>query len=532
MSTMKRIVLVVSMTLLSMLAISALGRVEAVELDGNEDFVPLATQGFLTTVNGGSDLVPHPDGSRRNNYIWSMLWWGGKLYAGTLRDFFCLGPALGSGRPPGYEEICPPPGTLTADQRAEIWQYTPGGEGGIQGTWQRVFQSPLVLDLPGLAQIPREVGYRNMVECDAGGTSNLYVVNLGVQARIIYTSDGSTFQDASSFGTDPFELGYRALICYKGRLWTSPAGAFSITSFDPLTFSANGDDAFRPALLVNANPTDPSSFWVPFVNVANSPFLGDPENVGIYALGIFGDDLYMGVVNHTTGFQIWKLDGRLCTSPPGLCLPLWQKSIVNGGGRPVPPGGIADNGRIFLFTAFNGYLYWTAGESGIFKFVLAEMGRIGPDGRWDLIVGEPRDPNAMAADPNFNCNLDAATGLCHPLSGMGVGFGPDPFTSGSANYIWQLEPHEGVLYAGTLQRADQIPGAVRGFDLWRSSNGIDWSIVSDDGFGNPFNSGVRKLVSTPLGLFVGTQNPNTIEDGSRGGTGGAEVWIGIGSNEE
>ena len=108
MSTMKRIVLVVSMTLLSMLAISALGRVNAVELDGDEDFVPLATQGFLTAVNGGSDLVTYPEGSRRNSYIWSMLWWGDKLYAGTLRDAYCLFPGVGAGRPPAYK----PPSSL------------------------------------------------------------------------------------------------------------------------------------------------------------------------------------------------------------------------------------------------------------------------------------------------------------------------------------------------------------------------------------------------------------------------------------
>jgi hypothetical protein len=103
-------------------------------------------------------------------------------------------------------------------------------------------------------------------------------------------------------------------------------------------------------------------------------------------------------------------------------------------------------------------------------------------------------------------------------------------TGGSANYIWQLEAHEGVFYAGTLERSDVI-GDVPGFNLWRSRDGIAWSLVSDDGFGNPFNSGVRSMASTPLGLFVGTQNPFTVEDGSRGGTGGGEVWIGVGDPE-
>ena len=118
MSLTKRIVPVVGITLLGLLAISELGRVDAAELD-EEDFVPLATQGFLTAVDG-----EHPEGSRRNSYIWSMRWWNDKLYVGTIRDVLCF---RGGGVPPEYATVCPPPGTLTPDQRAEIWEYTPGG---------------------------------------------------------------------------------------------------------------------------------------------------------------------------------------------------------------------------------------------------------------------------------------------------------------------------------------------------------------------------------------------------------------------
>src|SRR4030095_12633168 len=114
MSTTKRTVLVVGITLLGILAISALYQVDAVMLT-EEDFVPLATQGFLTAVDG-----PHPEGSRRNSYMWSMRWWNDKLYVGTVRDVLCW---RGGGVPPEYATVCPPPGTLTPDQRAEIWAY-------------------------------------------------------------------------------------------------------------------------------------------------------------------------------------------------------------------------------------------------------------------------------------------------------------------------------------------------------------------------------------------------------------------------
>src|SRR4030095_9034444 len=128
MSTVKRTVLGLGITLLGMLAISAWHRVEAAGLTA-DDFVPLATQGFMTAVDGS-----HPEGSRRNSYIWSMQWWHDKLYVGTLRDALCLFRAAGGAfLPPGYAAICPPPGTfLTPEQRAEIWEYTPGGPAGAQ----------------------------------------------------------------------------------------------------------------------------------------------------------------------------------------------------------------------------------------------------------------------------------------------------------------------------------------------------------------------------------------------------------------
>jgi hypothetical protein len=220
MSTVKRTGLVLGLTLLGMLALSALHRVEAAGLNA-DDFVSLATQGFLEAVDG-----PHPEGSRRNSYIWSMQWWHDKLYVGTLRDAICLFGAGGGNLPPGYDTVCPPPGTfLTPEQRAEIWAYTPGGAAGARGTWQRVFQAPLLLStlneqlpddqlmnvmqlmnggetpnagqfanlLPVLAQTPREFGYRHMTTCDAGGQENLYVATLGVEGQILYSPDGTTF---------------------------------------------------------------------------------------------------------------------------------------------------------------------------------------------------------------------------------------------------------------------------------------------------------------------------------------------------
>jgi hypothetical protein len=516
MSLTKWIVPVVGITLLGLLAISELGRVDAAELD-EEDFVPLATQGFLTAVDG-----EHPEGSRRNSYIWSMRWWNDKLYVGTIRDVLCF---RGGGVPPEYATVCPPPGTLTPDQRAEIWEYTPGGEGGIAGTWQRVFQSPLIPF--GSALIPLDIGYRNMLECDAGGTQFLYVVNIGAGGRVLYTQDGITYSQASSNGLDTAnDLGYRSMACWKGRLWISPAGIRVVA--EDGSVDRDNDIAFNKLLLVNDDPSNSSSPWEQVLDFANDPDLGDPENVGIFTMTVFNDALYLGVSNRATGFEIWKADGAQCKKPPRPCKLSWQKIIDDGLGRPLAADGGPSNAEVFDFGEFNGYLYWGASESRNIRVTTAEMIRIGPDDRVDLIVGEPRDATAMAAYPNFNCNLVDSS--CVSLSGMGSGFGPTPETAGSSQYIWQIQAHNGSLYAGTLESGGGGGGGgggtSNGFHLWGSDDGITWSLVSDDGFGNPFNQGVRKLESSPLGLFVGTANPFTLEEGANGGTGGGEVWLG------
>jgi hypothetical protein len=46
-----------------------------------------------------------------------------------------------------------------------------------------------------------------------------------------------------------------------------------------------------------------------------------------------------------------------------------------------------------------------------------------------------------------------------------------------------------------------------GFDLYRSFDGENWVPVTTNGMGNPYNVGLRTMVSCPLGFFIGTANP-------------------------
>ncbi len=144
-------------------------------------------------------------------------------------------------------------------------------------------------------------------------------------------------------------------------------------------------------------------------------------------------------------------------------------------------------------------------------------------------------------------------GFKQPLSQFGPGF--DNFFSG---YLWNSVSDDGWLYIGTYDWSvfltylpvdrwprrmaqltrylplPELPRKLGGFDLWRSRDGLTWEAVTRDGFGNPFNYGARRMVSTPRGLFVGTANPfgpevaNLDENGDWGyqhnPRGGLEVW--------
>jgi hypothetical protein len=169
--------------------------------------------------------------------------------------------------------------------------------------------------------------------------------------------------------------------------------------------------------------------------------------------------------------------------------------------------------------------------------------RVNSDESWDLICGDHRETER---------------GPREPLSGLRAGFGN--FFNG---YVWALGVHDDWLYAGTYDwsvlmrwaKPSEAPANVArlfelidpeivvanegGSDLWRSHDGENWIPVTRNGFGNIYNFGVRNLVSTPAGLFVGTANVFGPRVAVRSGEdwaysdnplGGLEVWLGSKEN--
>lgn len=133
------------------------------------------------------------------------------------------------------------------------------------------------------------------------------------------------------------------------------------------------------------------------------------------------------------------------------------------------------------------------------------------------------------------------------LSGLGSGFGHN-----ENQYIWKMVTYNGKLYVGTYDASSfllpldeyindenasaewkqQVDGYVEqlcsdyqgvpesawtcgeyldkatfGFDLYVTEDGIHFTKITDDGFGDPYNHGCRAFGITDAGLYVGTANP-------------------------
>lgn len=55
--------------------------------------------------------------------------------------------------------------------------------------------------------------------------------------------------------------------------------------------------------------------------------------------------------------------------------------------------------------------------------------------------------------------------------------------------------------------ASHVNSEVQGFDMFKTSDGVNFTVVTKDGFGDRYNYGGRTLQTTEDGLYVGTSNP-------------------------
>ncbi len=469
---------------------------------GPTDFRQIAKNGF---------------GDPHNAYPHSMALFADKLYVGTSRSNMCMLRVSKMRTRIKHWPVECPDNLYDLDMRAQIHALDFG-----TGRWREVFRSPLIEARNG-GQVPQAMSYRCMTlfqgESDEKQTlyCGTYASARGDGAHILRSTDGETF--APTLRPDSFAsvITVRFLVPFKGRLFTSPTGIAG----------GNPNAAFQAVLYETRDPLRQP--WVP----VNALGFGDPGNVSVLELAAFGEHLYAGTLNYE-GFQIWRTTAE--GNPPYT----WERVVTRGAWR----GKL--NQCAFSMRVFKGALYIGGGiqHGGIDVANRTgpagpEVIRIHPDGTWDLVVGLGREtPEGWKA----------------ALSGYRPGFGY--ITNG---YFWRMEVHDDWLYLGTLNWAVMMPYAsqenwpdlvrrvygrlgpqqvfdhLSGAHLYRTYDGENWLAVTRNGFDNPYNYGIRTLVSTPHGLAVGLVNPFGPKVGVVEGDsvryepnplGGLEIWLG------
>ncbi len=333
-----------------------------------------------------------------------------------------------------------------------------------------VYRSPADVPIPDTDPVKftaRDIGYRAMeVFTEPDGTEALYVGGTNSKGvygdvpppRILRSTDGVNFepipQDPQTFMGSLPKSGFRSMVAHNGKLYA----IHSITQ-------GNG------AVIASADPASGNNAWSTV-----TPGTVDNPVMKAYQLKSFNDFLYIGTIDTRNGYSIFKTDGE------GDSL-TFTTIIEDGAYLPEP--------SIFPLSAtvFNGSLYMGTDNP-------AEIVRINPDDSWDLIVGTPR----QLPDGSWK----------YPLSGMNEGF------NNSLNeHIWRMDADDSAMYVGTYDYSTwnrTCPGKEvllrenMGFDLYKSTDGVHFSAITMNGFGDKFEFGVRALKTTPYGVFVGSAN--------------------------
>jgi SAM-dependent methyltransferase len=467
-------------------------------------------------------------GSGHNSYAYSSAWFNDHLYIGTNRNALqTIITRWPFEAPFEFPPVPVPDRYEKLDLRGQIWRYSPSS-----AHWERVFRSPMVRGYEGRLA-PLAVAFRCMTIFQGKSDQQPALYTIPVVGRnapgssTLRSVDGVHFEalppprvegQQERFGS------FRAIAAFKGKLWAAPAH----TKGDPKILRTYANVSEEVDVRCTDDPVRGS--W----RISCPPAFGDPTNRGIIDMLAWDDHLYVGTLNVRQGFQLWRTNGE------GRAPHRWEKVLDCGADRgPL-------NQAVLSMAVFNDCLYLgTAIQNGGHDQTnnigpaAAEVIRVYPDGTWDLVCGFPRMTRQ---------------GLKIPTSGMGPGF-DNPL----AGYIWRMCAHDGALYVGTYDMSSYVPFVDRsrwpshiqrifdpatlerfmrlrgGAELWRSTDGDRWVPVTRNGFDNPYNFGIRALVSTPVGLFVGTANPFgpkvavktasgwRYEDNPRGGI---EIWHG------
>jgi hypothetical protein len=309
-------------------------------------------------------------------------------------------------------------------------------------------------------------------------------------AAIWRSANGETWTQVTAPG---FDSAYGAnnpfvfdMVVFKGQLYAGTGSWEGSPSAGQIWRSANGTD------------------W----SLVAADGLGNPNNFGFTTFASFKGILYAATLNRTDGIEIWRSKTGNDSS--------WEQVASQGLGGGAP---------YFIVTTlmeFKGQLY--AGVEAMLG-TGAQVWRSSNGVDWTLV-----SDNGFGDSDNYQTGGSAVhrgqlymttrndvTGAQLWRSKNGVTWVQvvgDGFGDINNVKIESLTTYAGDLYAVTNNSLDN---PVTGAKVWRSTDGVNWTQINEDGFGNSSNTGCG-LWSNGTVIFQGNYLT-----GCSGPNGGA-IW--------
>ncbi|MDJ0722268.1 MAG: PEP-CTERM sorting domain-containing protein [Desulfobacterales bacterium] len=389
---------------------------------------------------------------------------------------FFAGAAFGVALPPGTVDNLTPERGFGDTMNRYTWSMGEFNDQIYAGTWSvELDYVSLVTDIIN--------GDLDLAGYFSGGGDILggigYIKSTGGE---IYRHEGD--QDWTQVGpVSADNTGYREMIEYNGRLYAGTAN------------STNGTMLFR---------SDASGdVWE---SVAGGP-TGIPANNSNRTMIVHDGHLYVGTENLKDGGELWRY-GDEGASNPG-----WQKIAT-----------FTEDTSVAELTVFEDNMYvgtWDFTDSFSFYKVngIDDFDNLTPtaaqypqlSGLSNLGVMKLAEFKGMVYLGTVN--YEGGFTLMRSANPMDVGsweiISIDGLGDMSNAYTWTLEVFQGKLVLGTFNSG--LYGGMYGplpldgrAELWCSTDGENWDLLMDDGFGSKYTYGIRSMVATEDTLYMGT----------------------------
>ena len=330
---------------------------------------------------------------------------------------------------------------------------------------------------------------------------------------------------------------------YGGSIWemVSFNGSLYVSICTGTPDNKPDENSMQSFALVRGDQNQDGSWrWTPVIgdkerDGAKYPFGIDPERTraGAGVLTVYGDYLYIGEYNDeeiALEDVLFDVDFQFVNENLKQSVSLYRMDkdeniqlVMGDATEMFPEGGISgygsgfghrENQYIWRMAEYDGKLFvGTFDTSSLLEplgqFANGDLSNMSPE-EWQQLLefirellkirqgsGQQGNPNSRAARLTSLLEQYTDQELANTLS-AGQPFGLTKDTSLQE----LLETAQEILTCAYL-----LKDAVRGFDCYVSEDGTQFERITIDGFGDPFNHGLRVFAEADSGLCVGTANP-------------------------